>query len=252
MVDPRATELTFELGNREVVVHQSPGLLNSERPAGTTGATVWKITPFLAQLLVQPSNLLWKTAILHSNANVVELGCGISGLLGLALSPLVSSYTLTDQEYVMRALRKNLAANEPQPPRKFLQKQGVSTRKPQADLHTTCLDWEKDSVLTLSETVADLDLVIASDCIYNDFLIAPFVSTCAEICCSLECSSKPAVVLVAQQLRSEEVLEQWLEKMRERFHVWRVTDAHLPLELRDGSGYVLYICILKKVKSTRE
>ena len=192
MVDARANELKFELDNREIVVQQSPGMLNSNRPRGTTGAVVWQTSPMLASWLIQPSCLLWTAGILHRDAIVVELGCGISGLLGLALSPLVSSYTLSDQDYVMRALRKNLDANQPEQPRKFSKKQkGI--------LRTVCLDWEEDSASTLRNAVANLDLVVASDCIYNDFLIEPFISTCMELCRRDESTSKPTVIVVAQQ-----------------------------------------------------
>ena len=42
---------------------------------------------------------------------MVELGCGISGLLALSLGPMVGHYIATDQEYVYRLLRENLEAN---------------------------------------------------------------------------------------------------------------------------------------------
>lgn len=42
---------------------------------------------------------------------MVELGCGISGLLALNLGPWVGHYIATDQEYVYRLLRENLEAN---------------------------------------------------------------------------------------------------------------------------------------------
>lgn len=42
---------------------------------------------------------------------MVELGCGISGLLALTLGPWVGHYIATDQEYVYRLLRENIEAN---------------------------------------------------------------------------------------------------------------------------------------------
>jgi hypothetical protein len=67
-----------------------------------TFAVVWKITPLFASWITLTSNLLFKHGILDSNASVLELGCGISGVIGLALSPQIGSYVLTDQDYVMK------------------------------------------------------------------------------------------------------------------------------------------------------
>jgi hypothetical protein len=67
-----------------------------------TSAVVWKITPLFASWITLTSNLLFKHGILNSNASVLELGCGISGVIGLALSPQIGSYVLTDQDYVMK------------------------------------------------------------------------------------------------------------------------------------------------------
>ena len=73
-------------------------------------AVLWKITPRLAEWITSPSNPLW-TQIPPSTSTVVELGCGISGLLALSLGPWVGHYIATDQEYVYRLLRENLEAN---------------------------------------------------------------------------------------------------------------------------------------------
>lgn len=46
-----------------------------------------------------------------ATATVIELGCGISGLVALSLAPLVKRYVATDQEYVRRYFRQNIEEN---------------------------------------------------------------------------------------------------------------------------------------------
>ena len=245
--DPKATELTVQVGDRDVEILQSPGLLMSNRDAGTTGAVLWKVSPLVAAWLVAISGPLWRAGILHPRANVVELGCGIAGILGLSLSPLVSTYLLTDQEYVMKILKENVALNQSLAK---LKKRG--RKKDQQDdaisprLRTLTLDWETDSATNVQHALGpdqSIDLVVACDCIYNDFLIKPFVGTCADLC-KKRSSGKVPVLLVAQQLRSEEIFEEWLQATMQLFHVWRVPNDSLNKELQDGSGYTLHLAIL--------
>lgn len=248
-VDAKATELTFQIADRDIIIRQSPGLLTSNRAGGTTGAVVWKITPLLAQWLTSKTSLLWNIGVIHRDSNVVELGCGISGLLGIALGPLVSSYVLTDQAYVMKVLEQNILAN--QPPTKSSQhrmKQSTSGTD-LSTLRTLCLDWERDSASGLQKFLgsnASFDLVLACDCLYNDFLIRPFVELCTEICTIGETGKRPTVLLIAQQLRSETVFESWAEKMMISFHIWRVTDPYLPEGLRGGSGFVIHLALRRE------
>lgn len=42
---------------------------------------------------------------------VLELGCGISGIVGLLMSPKIQSFIATDQEYVFKKLKLNLSEN---------------------------------------------------------------------------------------------------------------------------------------------
>jgi hypothetical protein len=193
---------------------------------------------------------------------VIELGCGISGIIGLALAPRIQSYVLTDQDYVMKLLNENLRENQqnmssgkgrkstPKPKRG-----SVSAPAPKAESNITArpLDWETDEVtasLTGSTSSHDFDAVIACDCIYNDALIEPLVQTCVNVCKmrpsdTAEDRQKPTVCIVAQQLRSAEVFEAWLKAFSKAFHVWRVPDESLIDGLKSDSGFVIHIGILK-------
>jgi hypothetical protein len=220
---------------------------------------VWKITPLFASWATSPSNLLFRCNVLDSSSIVLELGCGISGIIGLSLAPLIKSYVLTDQDYVLKLLNQNLSDNEQDislstKSRKCVTKPkrgraSTNPRKPTSNIVARALDWEVDEVtcsLTDSDSDQSFDVVIACDCIYNDALIKPLVQTCIDasklrMSDTSYGSDKPTVCIVAQQLRSPEVFEGWLIAFRKAFRVWRIPDE----EFKSDSGFVIHIGILR-------
>ena len=250
-LDGTASSIEVTVGQHDFTITQSPGLLRSNLEAGTTGAVLWKVTPLVAAWLVDKENFFWRHSILTRKAIVVELGCGISGLIGLAMAPLLAQYVLTDQSYVMKLLRQNLIANQafsPAPvPRKGKSLANVHSK---SSPEVLTLDWEEHSAINVRNAVMDngrVTLLVACDCVYNDFLIRPFVQICLEICelHSLAEDQSPTVVLVAQQLRSDGVFLEWLRAMTTSFHIWRVPDRSLSEELRGGSGYIVHLALKK-------
>ncbi|KAI0111851.1 hypothetical protein F4814DRAFT_423793 [Daldinia grandis] len=262
-VDPQATTLDLNVAGKDYVIHQSPTILN--RPGSTTGAVVWKITPLIADWLAASDNPLWTSGMLSSCSDVLELGCGISGLVGLVLAPLVARYTLTDQSYVARLVEKNMVENN-HPLRNSKQTKTISQKRkgkssavyPKTELRFVPLDWELDEVtpsLTGSDKTKSFDLVIACDCIYNDTLIQPLVQTCADVC-RLRASDengadKSAVCLVAQQLRDPEIFESWIKEFNRYFRMWRIPDTALTEGLRSNPGFVVHLGILRDAAETR-
>jgi predicted nicotinamide N-methyase len=114
------------------------------------------------------------------------------------------------------------------------------------------LDWETDEVipsLTGSEDKSSFDVIIACDCIYNDALIDPLVQTCIDACklraLDATRNHEPTVCVVAQQLRSAEVFEGWLKAYHKAFRVWRVPNEELVDGLKEDSGFVLHIGVLR-------
>lgn len=240
-MDSKAINLDIDVGKRTFTVQQSPGILHSNRPAGTTGAVLWKITPLVANWLSSSDSHLWHLGWLRSDSTIVELGCGISGLIPCSMAPLLpfGIYVLTDQAYVMKILHHNVFANQKQ------QSLG-KTSDQELQIRTMAFDWETDAASNLSTLLGkekEIDMILACDCIYNEYLIRPFVSTCASLCALRSSTSRKTVLLVAQQLRSEDVLQMWLEEMLKSFLVFRVPDRLLPEELR--SGYVIHIAIVR-------
>ncbi|KAM0280917.1 hypothetical protein ACHAQH_003806 [Verticillium albo-atrum] len=250
-IDPRAAELDISLPpNRDFTIHQSPTLLASSRAGGTTGAVLWKITPLFAAFLSAPACPFLPSN--GSDASVLELGCGISGLTGLACAPRVGRYVLTDQPYVSRLVQRNLDANCA-PVRRG--KGRALSSQPLAragEVFFEPLDWELDEVtpaLTRNAQVRSFDLVVACDCIYNDALVEPLVQTCVDACLLRRrdegVDGGQTVCIVAQQLRSPEVFEAWLKAFHRRFRAWRVPDEVVGKGLAVGSGFVVHVGILR-------
>ncbi|KAF2763142.1 hypothetical protein EJ05DRAFT_534547 [Pseudovirgaria hyperparasitica] len=220
-IDPKAPSLTITIDNTDLQIAQSPSLLTSNLPGGTTGAVLWSITPLLASWLVHPRNPLF-AALVTSTSTVLELGAGISGLLALTLGARVGRYVATDQAYALRLLRANVVANvsanrvdgrgkgrgKGKPRSKGAKgsgkgKGGSSSSKggngkgaekdeedeeegETGNVHIVPLDWETTDVGSLVHGVLGLqtgvDVVVACDCVYNDALVEPFVRACVEVC----------------------------------------------------------------------
>jgi hypothetical protein len=194
---------------------------------------------------------------------VLELGCGISGIIGLSLAPLINSYILTDQEYILKLLNQNLAENQQDTPSSSKSRKSsakskrgsapATQHKKSTNITGKSLDWETDEVtpsLTGSESKRSFDAVIACDCIYNEALIDPLVQTCIDVCKLRKPEDhgeeiKPTVCIVAQQLRSAEVFEAWLKAFYKAFRVWRVPDEELIDGLKSDSGFVIHAGILR-------
>ncbi|OJJ46622.1 hypothetical protein ASPZODRAFT_16378 [Penicilliopsis zonata CBS 506.65] len=250
-VDSRASSVEITINETEYTIRQSPTILSSARGGGTTGAVLWKITPRLASWLTSP-NPLWKNDLLTSSSAVVELGCGISPLVGLSVGSRVGSYLATDQEYVRKLFMENITQNTTTTMKTRTKTKTKS--KHASTLSFTSLDWERDDPSSLSKE--GFDLLLSCDCVYNEALVKPFVRTCADICRlrSRESDSadhhhhhsRPTLCLIAQQQRVPDVFETWLKETMHLFRVWRLEDHHvLGSGLGLGSGYLLHLLVLK-------
>ncbi|ROW14646.1 hypothetical protein VPNG_03217 [Cytospora leucostoma] len=273
-IDPKAAALELTINGQDLTITQSPNVLSSNRAGGTTGAVLWKVSPPFASWLASPdTNIFFRTGALSPASTVLELGCGVSALVGLAVAPLVSRYVLSDQPYVARFVAQNLEQNRdrnPPPARTATGKGrkggggGGGGRDKNSNKNSTPaaggsnllfspLDWELDTptaALAGGHGVASFDFLVACDCIYNLALVPHFTQTCADLC-RLRSSDgrsegRPCVCVVAQQLRDPEVFEAWLrEFLAKGFRVWRVPDRELPEALRSSSGFVVHVCILR-------
>lgn len=241
---------------------------------------LWKVSPPFASWLASPdTNIFFRAGVLEPASVVLELGCGVSALVGLAVGPLVARYVLSDQPYVARLVAQNLEQNRSasaattRPARAATGKarkrrgggggggrdngsirNGTAPGAGESNLSFSPLDWELDTptaALAGGGGVASFDFLVACDCIYNLALVPHFTQTCADLC-RLRASDgrsegRPCVCVVAQQLRDPEVFEAWLrESLARGFRVWRIPDRELPQALRSSSGFVVHVCILRE------
>ena len=226
---------------------------------------LWKINPLISTWISSNANVLFSKSVLGPNSVILELGCGISGLPGMALAPRVSRFIATDQGYVLKLLRRNLEENSiqlstsPRPKASMSDELSQIKTKPRTQIEFLDLDWEISDLTSLSASLQDsssytLDAILACDCIYNDTLIKPFVRACAELC-SRKSDHIPSkrmsygtVCIIAQQLRSSDVFEGWLAEFRRLFQVWRFPDDLLDEGLKLGSGYIVHMGLLREPK----
>ena len=244
MVDEKKATLHVEVAGIEYELRQSRGLLTSSNSEGTTGAALWKISPLLAEWLQDTGNTIWKSGLLHQNSVLVELGCGITGLIGLVMAKRVAKYVLTDQRSVLKALQENVDANahllttsgRRKPPR---------THETINALMVAELNWETNEVSVLDDVLAGdkIGMIVISDCVFNDFLLQPLVDVCQRLC--QKASGPETAILVAQQMRSDEVFTAFMEKLLQVFRVWRLPDNRLPEHLRSDSGFALHLAVLR-------
>jgi len=227
-----------------------------------SSAVVWKVTPLFAEWVSSDWNIFFQSSILDDESLVLELGAGISGLIALSLAPKVKRYLATDQDYVLKILRENIARNS-DGTASHPKRQGTRRKRSagsQADGTSTIevihFDWETSSAsslyaqTTLAAGQDHITAVIAADCIYNEALIQPLVETCSDVC-RLASEEKPTLCIIVQQLRSPDVFEEWLKAFHSRFRVWRVPDELLSEELKVKNGFAMHVGILRDEEKTR-
>lgn len=165
------------------------------------------------------------------------------------LAPKVGQYIATDQVYALKLLKENVTQNTTGQAVKKVAKRPEN--KLVQNLQVTALDWETDDAQSFLRTAGvseGIDLIIACDCIYNYALIKPFVQTCVDACRLREAThQKPTICVVAQQLRQPDVFEEWLEAFSKHFRTWRMSDEYLIPALKEDSGFVVHIGILRDV-----
>ncbi|KAJ7091334.1 putative methyltransferase-domain-containing protein [Mycena belliarum] len=214
---------------------------------GDTGSVVWKASIDFAQLVLQQHHAKSPVSILDPEklrgAHVLELGSG-TGLLSIALSPLVQQYTATDLGELLPLIRKNLSLNFPGWPHTQT-KQG--TAMPGHNVVVEELNWQT-LLSTASSRRARLfprpsppaDLVLIVDCIYHPALLASLVAAMDFVS-----TTDSTAVLVVMELRAEDVtrefLERWLTLSSGEWEIWRVGNDEPEGMLAKETPYVMWV-----------
>ncbi|KAJ7252762.1 putative methyltransferase-domain-containing protein [Mycena haematopus] len=192
---------------------------------GDTGSVVWRASVDFAHMILEQHYTNSPVSIFDErlkDANVLELGRSGTGLLSIALSPLVGHYKATDMAQLVPLIRKNVSLNFPGWPHI------PTTQAPGPNVSVDELDWE-----TLHSTPphrrpqlfpppsSPFDIVLIVDCIYHPSLLPPLLAT-------MDYVSTPGrtAVLVVMELRAEDVtrefLEGWLALDGGGWEVWRL------------------------------
>ncbi|KZV62764.1 hypothetical protein PENSPDRAFT_657887 [Peniophora sp. CONT] len=184
--------------------------------AGDTGSVLWQASVDFAAFVLQQRYFPYPESLFDipqlSSARVVELGAG-TGLLGAALGPLFAQYTATDIPALVPLLQKNLTDAK-------------------GDVSACALDWTFPVARQLPDDLLrePLDLVLAVDCIYNPSLVPPLLNTISQLC-----APNHTVVLVVSELRSEDVMREFVEGWLQReVEGWRIHSVN-----GEGEGCLL-------------
>ncbi|SCU94049.1 LADA_0G06216g1_1 [Lachancea dasiensis] len=233
-------------------VSQSLSSLNSSRDNNnsTTGYVVWSTTPFFLKWLLysKSGEQFQKGASIaceddplkqfcdvepifsacESNHDdqpfrqIVELGSGVAGILGIALGNYVDKYVYTDQKALLARLEHNVAHNIDELRLRSLETLTLHVescrRTPQKlQLDMLSLDWEnfdpnpaKLHSLLLPARRAHVT-IISMDVVYNEYLIEPYLRTLKGLLHAYRSKKHTVSALLGIQLRDQDVIETFLE-----------------------------------------
>lgn len=236
-VDKSTDRLQLSLANGdELTIQQSRSSLSGQ--ALSTGFVCWQLAKYLVDWLLDekcPFHEYFKAP----NYAVLELGAGVSALLAAVLGPKCRRYVATDQKHILKLMKQNFAENVvsdrwTSSTLEWLQTGKTST----SSIDIVELDWEKhspDEILLLLEDYPDL--VIATDTVYNEYLVPYFVDALAAF------MGPASKALVTVQLRDESITTRFVEEIAaHKLRLYTINDNYLTQELQ--AGFAVY-CITK-------
>ncbi|EJD07584.1 uncharacterized protein FOMMEDRAFT_75265 [Fomitiporia mediterranea MF3/22] len=226
--DKRKQNVYVSEGERslDIELAQDKTTLRSRR--GDTGSSVlWRVSVALCQALLNDlcsssSYSLFDPEKLKE-CTVLELGAG-TGLLCLILAAWVRHYTVTDLDYLVPLIRKNVATNF-----SVVQQTLKPTRRPSSSSAVSVepLNWvelqgaslhARNTAFRLSHGEPP-DLIVLVDCVYNPALLPALLVTVDHYA-----APGRTRVLVAVELRSVDVVREFLELWRGLggWEIWRI------------------------------
>lgn len=238
-------EISLEQAQIDLNIRQSLSALSSSKESSSTGFICWQAAVKLADWILGDEKCPFhKPLTSKSDLVVLELGTGVGAILVSLFGPKVGQYIATDQKHILKLLKENFTNNV------VSQRYTSSTMSEEheggphrgagekwSEVDFIEFDWEhlEEGAYNFNEISKGRkpDLILASDTIYNGYLIPFFVK--AFKCMMAEDTG----VLISMQLRDESILEQFLERVsQEDLKLYTIPDEYLSTELIEG--FVVY------------
>lgn len=201
-------------------ITQSLSRLSDQKSnSSSTGFVCWDASIHIADWFLTSLECPIK---LSNELTVLELGSGVGGIVACAIQDKVGKYIATDQKHILKLLQENIHNN--------------TTKQ---NYNIVEFDWENvelglHNLNELGVTNESIDLVVACDTIYNEYLIPYFIS-------ALKCTmSHHSVALVCLQMRDSITFEEFVNTVVEdkELHVYNIPTSLLNNEL--SKGFVVY------------
>ncbi|CCE83258.1 Piso0_003830 [Millerozyma farinosa CBS 7064] len=241
---------------RTLLIQQSFSNLSSGVQSSSTGFLCWSSSLLLAEWIIGEKKCpIYKLFREKSDLTVLELGSGIGGILASLLGPKVKTYVASDQKHILRLLKENFEANA-YPGSYVTEGSGIDTKKIRQNTRAKRtssknslrnpsriefieFDWEEPErgASNYDELQVDRpDLIIATDTIYNEYLIPHFTESVQKML------GDSSGLVLAVQLRDELVLESLLIQLqRSSLRIFNFPEHLLSNDLSKGYS-VYYIC----------
>ncbi|CAK7896689.1 ribosomal lysine N-methyltransferase 5 [[Candida] anglica] len=198
----------------------------------STGYVCWQTASYMTDWILGDKKCPFK---FNSDMTVVELGSGVGGICVSLLGPKVKQYIATDQQSLLKLLKSNFESNVHGSYR--YSEQTINKKSgPISTIEFMEFDWEdpEQGLLNFHAFTNDpVDLIIACDTIYNEYLIPHFINAFTSL------MSEHTGVLIGVQLRDEALIELFDEQVLERgLHLFCVNEEILTSEL--NQGFIIY------------
>lgn len=250
-VDRTGDSITVTLPQSGIDLHlkQSLSAFNSSKQTSSTGYVCWQTSIYMADWLLSDRNSPFKK-ILDTRPTVLELGAGSSGVLASIIGPMASTYVATDhQKHLCKLLKLNVEINV-HTKVNFDSDRSSSFGVYDPQIGPTIIfkeyDWERCSSSLTSELLNNTqypNLIIASDTIYNEYLIPHFVH-----CIKMNLGPN-TLAIVGVQLRDDSILEAFLDRVvSTNLNLYSVPPSLLSDKLK--RGFAIY-CITTSFHDTQ-
>ncbi|KAF3992445.1 hypothetical protein FT663_00725 [Candidozyma haemuli var. vulneris] len=226
--------LSLPTSGDELTITQSRSSLSGQE-SSSTGFVCWQSVKYLADwILGDPKCPFYSYFKGDPQLAVLELGAGVGAVLASLLGPRSRVYVATDQKHILKLMKQNFLQNVSSS-RWSSKTLEWSQTAAKAQIEVVEYDWENhgdvEKVLELMNSTPDL--IIATDTIYNEYLVPYFVGALAAS------MGTTTGALVTVQLRDESITARFVEELAaQKLQLYTIKEELLSPELI--SGFAVY------------